>query len=100
MSSIMVRGSLANSASKDRMSASATMLPPISMKKMINESREEIQEHNEYEASPRMFAKGANTKKPPVSQSMVPLTSKGSQRKKGKTSLLVSTKMNPAYRTN
>jgi len=47
-----------------------------------------------------MFAKGANAKKPPVSQSMVPLTSKGSQRKKGKTSLLVSTKMNPAYRTN
>jgi hypothetical protein len=84
MTSIMMRGSLAQSASKDQMSASASMLPPIQTRSNANVSAEDIQERNAYNSSPKMYGRtlGAGVKKPPISQSMVPMSSKASHRRK------------------
>ena len=65
MTSIMMRGSLGNSASKDRMSASASMLPPINHRSVLNRSKD-VFEEAEYEDSPRQTGK-SKAKKPPIS---------------------------------
>ena len=92
MNSIMMRGSIANSASKDRMSASATMLLPIHHKSVMNQSRESMQHDTNFEESPRNLNKN-KAKKPPMSQSLMPTGSKGTARRKGKNQLLLSSSL-------
>ena len=96
MTSIMMRGSLAHSASKEHMSASATMLPPIPSRNNIvqnDSSAEKLQIDRDYDASPVRLVRD-KMQPNPVSKSLIPHSSKGASRKKAKGGMILTTSVN------
>ena len=94
----MMRGSLAATASKDRLSASASMLPPIASRSVHNNSKEGHSVEGDYRNSPRQNFRTQGGRKPPASYSVMPNSSKGTSRKKGANQLLISSNLNQGYK--